>query len=334
MRVATLIALLSLAACGDKEEAAPKAEPTDPTVEWSTEADADTDADTDSDTDADSDADTDADTDADSDADTDADTDFDALGGEPALNAVLDLFLANVAADSRINWFFARSDLAALKASLYDQICEATGGPCTYGGGDMLSVHTGMAITNAQFTAMVEDLLAAFDEAGVAYTAGTFDGDLPADRLVQALASMQADIAQDPDGSAVYFNQLGGRPAVEAVIDAILARVGADARINGFFASTDMAVLRGHLIDQVCEATGGYCTYTGRTMLETHTGMGVCTADWNAFIGDTLLALDDLSIPYGASYGGTGTQPIDTLLGVLVGMEEDITEPEAPRCQP
>jgi hemoglobin len=45
------------------------------------------------------------------------------LGGQPAITAVVDDFVANVAADPRINRFFARTDITHLKRELVDQIC-------------------------------------------------------------------------------------------------------------------------------------------------------------------------------------------------------------------
>jgi hemoglobin len=57
---------------------------------------------------------------------------YDRLGGKPAITAVVDDFVANVAADSRINRRFANTNIPRLKGLLVGQICEATGGPCTY----------------------------------------------------------------------------------------------------------------------------------------------------------------------------------------------------------
>jgi hemoglobin len=71
---------------------------------------------------------------------------------------VVDDFVANVAADKRINGFFAKADIPRLKRNLVDQICQATGGPCTYTGKDMRTAHKGMGITDADFNALVEDL--------------------------------------------------------------------------------------------------------------------------------------------------------------------------------
>lgn len=94
---------------------------------------------------------------------------YDRLGGKPAITAVVDEFVARVAADQRINGFFAAaaSDpmrLAAFKGKLVDQICAASGGPCTYTGKDMKTAHAGMGITGEHFNALVEDLVGALEK--------------------------------------------------------------------------------------------------------------------------------------------------------------------------
>ncbi|MGN6106999.1 MAG: group I truncated hemoglobin [Kofleriaceae bacterium] len=88
---------------------------------------------------------------------------YDRLGGKDSIAAVVDDFLAKVAADARINMYFQNADVAALKTKLVDQICEATGGPCKYTGKSMREVHTNMKITDADFAAMVEDLVQTLD---------------------------------------------------------------------------------------------------------------------------------------------------------------------------
>ena len=88
---------------------------------------------------------------------------YDRLGGKPAISAVIDQFVANVAGDSRINGRFATTDIPRLKGNLVDQFCMATGGPCEYTGRDMKTTHAGMKISNADFGALVEDLVKALD---------------------------------------------------------------------------------------------------------------------------------------------------------------------------
>jgi hemoglobin len=82
------------------------------------------------------------------------------LGGKKSITAVVDEFVARVAADSRINGFFQQTAadparLASFKAKLVDQICQASGGPCQYAGKDMKTAHAGMGITEADFNALV-----------------------------------------------------------------------------------------------------------------------------------------------------------------------------------
>ena len=88
---------------------------------------------------------------------------YDRLGGKPAIQAVVDDFIGNVAADARINKRFANANVPRLKTMLVDQICEASGGPCKYTGASMLDAHRGMNISDAQFTALVEDLVKSLD---------------------------------------------------------------------------------------------------------------------------------------------------------------------------
>ena len=115
---------------------------------------------------------------------------YDRLGGKPAITAVVDDFIGNVAGDTRINRRFANANIPRLKVMLVDQICEATGGPCKYTGRDMKSSHTGMGITDAEFTALVEDLVKSLDKFKVP---GREKGE-----LLGALGGMKADIVEAP----------------------------------------------------------------------------------------------------------------------------------------
>ena len=99
--------------------------------------------------------------------------------------------MANVAADTRINKYFTRvaKDTAAMrefKQKLVDQICQGSGGPCAYTGKDMKTAHAGMGLTNADFDALVEDLVKALDAAGVQQK--------EKDELLSVLGPMRTDI--------------------------------------------------------------------------------------------------------------------------------------------
>jgi hemoglobin len=111
---------------------------------------------------------------------------YDRLGKQDAITAVVDDFVANVAADTRINAAFANADIPHLKKMLVEQICAASGGPCKYTGKDMKTAHQGMNIKSADFDALVEDLKKSLDKFKV--------GAKEQSDLLGALAPMKADI--------------------------------------------------------------------------------------------------------------------------------------------
>ncbi|MCI0426865.1 MAG: group 1 truncated hemoglobin [Nitrospiraceae bacterium] len=88
---------------------------------------------------------------------------YDRLGGNSSISALVDHFVANVAADTRINGRFATTDVQKLKGHLVDQVCMATERPYIYSGRDMKTTHAGMEISNRDFGALVENLVKALD---------------------------------------------------------------------------------------------------------------------------------------------------------------------------
>jgi hemoglobin len=89
---------------------------------------------------------------------------YDRLGGNTAITAVIADFVDNnVAHDTRINHFFANTDLVRLKKLLVEFVDHATGGPEAYTGRDMKAAHAGLGITVADFNALVEDLVKSLD---------------------------------------------------------------------------------------------------------------------------------------------------------------------------
>lgn len=119
---------------------------------------------------------------------------------------------------------------------------------------------------------------------------------------------------QGPSQTSLY-QRLGGQPAIQAVVDDFIGNVAADKRINGFFASTSIPRLNKMLVDQICEATGGPCKYTGRSMLAAHAGMGVTEAHFNALVEDLVKSLDKFNVPQ---------REKNELLNALASMKNDI----------
>jgi hemoglobin len=113
------------------------------------------------------------------------------------------------------------------------------------------------------------------------------------------------------------YERLGGKPAITAVVEDFVGRVAADGRINGKFANTDIPRLKTLLVEQICQATRGPCTYTGRSMKATHAGMGVSGADFDALVGNLVATLNQFKVP---------EREKNELLGALGPMKKDIVE--------
>ncbi len=118
------------------------------------------------------------------------------------------------------------------------------------------------------------------------------------------------------------YKSLGGKKAITAVVDDFVGRVAADSRINGFFKQTAadparLAKFKMNLVNQICQASGGPCKYTGKDMKSAHAGMGISEADFNALVEDLVASLDKFQVK---------EQDKQTLLGVLGPMKTDIVE--------
>ena len=113
------------------------------------------------------------------------------------------------------------------------------------------------------------------------------------------------------------FDRLGGKPAVEAVVDELLARIAVDERINAQFAGAHLPRLRQRLVELICAGTGGPCTYSGRDMKAAHAGMGITGAQFDAIAGDLVGALEKLKVP---------EKEKGELLAIVGPMRADIVE--------
>jgi len=83
------------------------------------------------------------------------------LGGYDALAAVTDDFITRLATDPKEGRFFvgfSNDSKARIRQHIVDFLCVATGGPCKYTGRDMATAHTGLGITEEDWTIAVKAL--------------------------------------------------------------------------------------------------------------------------------------------------------------------------------
>ncbi len=92
---------------------------------------------------------------------------YERLGGKPAITAVVDGMVKNIAADERIAWRFEKTDFDAYKPIFVDFVCMVTGGPCDYQGLSMPNAHSRMGISSEEFDITVGHVLSVMDNLGV-----------------------------------------------------------------------------------------------------------------------------------------------------------------------
>jgi hemoglobin len=118
--------------------------------------------------------------------------------------------------------------------------------------------------------------------------------------LLVGSVSMLAQEAKSPTAQKTLYQRLGGYDALAAVTDEFIGRMAADPQLKRFFIglSTDSKRrVRSHVVDFLCQATGGPCAYTGREMETVHTGLNITDADWETSLKHLVATLDKFKVP-------------------------------------
>jgi hemoglobin len=141
--------------------------------------------------------------------------------------------------------------------------------------------------------------------------------------VVAALLIGAAGLAAQAKQDSLY-KRLGGYDALAAVTDDFIGRLATDPQLGKFFVGHSTASLkriRQLVVEQLCEATGGPCYYIGRSMKESHAGMNISDADWDAAVKHLVATLDKFKVPQ---------KEKDEVLGAISGLKADIvTAPSA-----
>jgi len=117
--------------------------------------------------------------------------------------------------------------------------------------------------------------------------------------LSGALISGSFAHAQTAGAAPSLYKRVGGYDAIAAVTDDFLGRLAADKQMSRFFvgvSADSLRKLRQHVVDQLCEATGGPCYYFGRTMKTVHAGLGITESDWQLTVKHLTATLDKFKV--------------------------------------
>ena len=116
------------------------------------------------------------------------------------------------------------------------------------------------------------------------------------------------------------YKRLGGYDAIAAVTDDFIGRLVTNKDLARFFtgASDDSKIkIRQHIVDFLCNKSGGPCLYIGRTMKDSHKGLKISEKDWTTAAGLLVETLNKFKVP---------KKETDEVLAFVTSLKNDIVE--------
>lgn len=100
--------------------------------------------------------------------------------------------------------------------------------------------------------------------------------------------------------TSTLYQRLGGYDAINAVVDALMARIKEDDRLRRFYdhrGADGIAREQQLLVDFLSQSTGGPTVYTGRELRPSHIGMRLDGEDWQRAMNHLSNTLDAFEVP-------------------------------------
>lgn len=111
---------------------------------------------------------------------------FEKVGGDAAIEALVERLYAKILSDQMINYLFKNTDMGRQKGMMRQFLHALTGGPVGYNGKQMRDAHSGLGITEDQFLCVAGHVKTSLEELEVA-------GELQ-DLIMGAVAGFKDDI--------------------------------------------------------------------------------------------------------------------------------------------
>lgn len=127
-------------------------------------------------------------------------------------------------------------------------------------------------------------------------------------------------ISKQTHAQESLYKRLGGYDAIAAVTDDFIGRLATDKTLSRFFVATSDDTkhkIRQHIVDQLCNVTGGPCLYIGRSMKDAHHGMKITENDWTITVRLLIESLNKFKVPQ---------KEQDEFLAIVSSVKKDIVE--------
>lgn len=111
------------------------------------------------------------------------------------------------------------------------------------------------------------------------------------------------------------YQKLGGKAAIDAVVDAFYVKVLADDRVKHFFDDVSMDKQRRKQKDFLSAAFGGPLLWTGKDMRKAHAGMGLTEKHFNAIAENLVNTLKDFKVKQ---------ELIDQVVAIALTTKDDV----------
>lgn len=109
--------------------------------------------------------------------------------------------------------------------------------------------------------------------------------------------------AADPPAQPALYDRLGGLKGITMVVDDFIDRLVSNRTLNKNPAikagrkSSPPPYLKFQVSQLVCEATGGPCKYTGKSMKESHAHLNISEKEWEVMAGEFKKSLAKFKVP-------------------------------------
>lgn len=118
--------------------------------------------------------------------------------------------------------------------------------------------------------------------------------------LLTAALTLSACATPQSSGEGSLYQALGAGQGIEQIADNFIMEIAYDPRVFDRFADSNVERFREKIIEHFCFVADGPCEYTGDSMVLTHRGMDINSAEFNAVVEDLIVAMDKAGTPIGA----------------------------------
>ena len=94
------------------------------------------------------------------------------------------------------------------------------------------------------------------------------------------------------------YDEIGGHQTLNTIYGVAITRIYTDPVIGHYFKGVQKKHLRDQLVLQTCELIGGPCEYDGKSMIESHKGLGIKEREFYILVEYVQGAMRDVGLTY------------------------------------